>query len=500
MNFRDTARGLIKNTSILAAQQVITMTSSVILTFFLPRYLGPVEYGSLFLAGSYVMMLQVFVNYGSNYLIAKQVARTPAQTKQILTDSIVLRGIFSFLGYGIMLGIALFGGYSRETTEVILIYGIMLFVAVGTSSLYACFQGRELLTYTSLGAIAERVTIAAVAIFALLQGTSAHVIAIIIVGGQTLNLLVLTGYSRKIVDGLAAVNWKAVFAQAKEGIPYFLFTLFGTIYYRIDTIMLSKMSSEEIVGNYGAAYRLFESLNIPFIVSVALYPVLSRLWKDDADIHRRTVRKSLEYTILLGLPVSFGLIFYAPETIEFFFGLKDYAPAVVLLQVLSAGMLFLYVDMILGTMLIAADRQKQLTLLSSSAIPINIGLNLLAIPYFQTAYGNGAIGAAAATGVTEIIIMLVVFRLLPPGVLRGFRGVVIPKGLLAVGIMALSLLLVGLTGLSWLIRVGIGAVVYGTALIAVGAFEPAEIEFFRGSLPRWFPAWLRGDEKEEIIP
>jgi len=496
MSFRDTARGLIKNTSILAAQQVITMTSSVILTFFLPRYLGPVEYGSLFLAGSYVMMLQVFVNYGSNYLIAKQVARDPAQTGQVLTDSIVLRGIFSFLGYGAMLAIALFGGYPEETTEVILIYGIMLFVAVGTSSLYACYQGREKLTYTSLGAIAERVGIAAVAIFALLQGTSAHVIAIIIVGGQTLNLLVLTGFSRRIIDRLAVVQWKNVLAQAKEGIPYFLFTIFGTIYYRIDTVMLSKMSPAEIVGNYGAAYRLFESLNIPFIVSVALYPVLSRLWKDDADIHRRTVIKSLEYTLFLGMPVSFGLIYFAPDTIELFFGLTDYTPAVILLQVLAAGMLFLYVDMILGTMLIAADRQRKLTFLSSAAIPINIALNYVSIPYTQTHYGNGAIGAAAATGVTEIIIMLVIFRLLPADVLRGFRSVVIPKGLLGVGIMACSLVLMGMTGLHWLIQVVVGAIVYGLALIAIRAFEQAELDFFRSSLPGWFPAWVRGGDKQ----
>ena len=49
------------------------------------------------------------------------------------------------------------------------------------------------------------------------------------------------------------------------------------ILFRIDTVMLAAYESDAVVGNYGAAYRLFEStLFLSWAVGAAVYPVYSR--------------------------------------------------------------------------------------------------------------------------------------------------------------------------------------------------------------------------------
>ena len=220
--------------------------------------------------------------------------------------------------------------------------------------------------YTSVGAVAEKVLVSIAAISAIMLGGRAITVATIIVLGVVLDVAIMTGYSRRLVPKLPRVNWKNAFRQIKDGMPYFLFSIFGVIYYRIDTVMLSKMAPEEVVGWYGGAYRLFDSFNFPYILTTAVYPVLSRLWKGDGDVHRRTTQKSLEIVILIGIPVSIAAIAFARPLIGIFYGLTAFAPSVILFQILLAGVLFLYVDMVLGTTLLSVDRQSRSSTFRSS--------------------------------------------------------------------------------------------------------------------------------------
>jgi len=477
--FRDVATNVARNTSVMFFQQIITMTSSVLLLIFIPRFLGPVDYGRLYLAASITGMFQILVNYGNNFLIAKNVARAPELAGQILVDSWALRSVLATLSLGAMVAFGAVAGYPAEVQLLLLINGFGLFVWGAYTSLYACFQGREVLRYTSAGAVAEKVTVSVAAIAALMLGARSTQIAIIIVAGNILDVAVLMLLLKRIVPSLPRVNWKGAFSQMHDGLPYFLFGVFGVIYYKIDTVMLSKMSSEEVVGWYGGAYRLFESLNFPYVLTMAVYPVLSRLWKEEANTHRRTTQKSLEAVVLAAIPVTVAGIGLARPLIGLFYGLAQFEPTVILLQALLAGILFLYVDMVLGTAMLSVDKQRHLMMVSLCAIPFNIGLNLILIPMFESSAGNGAIGAAIATGITEIVIMVAVILLLPAGTLKGFRFETAGKSLVAGIGMAAALLLCGSAGIYWIASGFISIGVYASLLLLLRTFEPAELAFLR---------------------
>ena len=477
--FKDVVKGLARNTSIMMFQQVVTWGSTFVIMMMLPRYLGPIEYGWVFLAGSVTAIFGMLVSYGGSYLVAKKVARDPDGTGQIMVDSIAFRFLFALLSIVAIVGFTFVAGYSAELRLLIFIYAIGLMWESGGTVLYACYQGRELMKYTSVSAIVERLLQVIVIVATVHAKANVFVISIFGLAANFVAFAVLLGFSRRIVLSVPRIQWQSVRKELREGLPYFLFALFGTVYYRIDSLMLSRMTPELVVGWYGAAYRLFEILNFPYILTIALFPVLARLWKTEEQMQRRTMLKSLELVILVAIPVTVGVIVYAHRIVSLFYGLPAYGPTVVLLQILVGGIILLYVNMVISTTLIAMDRQTGMMILSLVSIPLNVILNYFMIPYCQVHYNDGAIGAAIATGLTELVVMITVLNMLPEGILSTFRFSILAKGALAGFFMAAILLILDSTTLLWPVSLVIGSSCYITALLLMRILEPAEEAFLK---------------------
>jgi O-antigen/teichoic acid export membrane protein len=477
--FRDVVKGIAKNSSVLMFQQLVTWGSTFTIMMILPRYLGPLEWGWIFLSLSIVQIFSTIVSYGGSYFVAKEVARDPAATGQVMINSIMYRFLFSILSIVIIVGYSFWAGYSSDIRLLIYIYAAGLTWQSGSVVLYACCQGHEVLHYTSISAIVERVLQLLVVIVTVNVGANVFVIAVLTTLSSLIGFLVLVAYTRRLVPSIPAVQWNSVFAELRGGLPYFMFGLFGVIYYRIDSVMLSKMVPELVVGWYGAAYRLFEALNFPYVLTIALYPVLSRLWKTENEMHTRTMLKSLELVILVAILVTVAMVAYAHDVITLFYGAKAYQPSIILLQLLCGGLIFLYVNMVVGTTLMASDRQTGMMILALALIPINVILNLVMIPYCQEHFDNGAIGASVATALTELSFTIGAILMLPSGSLSGFRLSILPKGLMAGLVMAMALWLAGAVQLPWFLSLCVGSLVFFATLVLVKTLEPSEEAFLK---------------------
>lgn len=481
-------RRVARNTAVMVAQYLVTASSTFLVMLFLPRYLGPLEYGRLFLASSIVAMFRLFVEWGGGLLIAKRVARDPQKVGEIAVGEAAFRlllGLFSFLAVNAFGFVA---GYSGEVRILIFICSIGLLWKAIMTICVATFQGMEVMQYSSLANITEAVTSSLGTVAALLLGGNAYVVAIIgqIAGGLNMSVLVRNG--RKFIQQLPPINWRAAFQQMKEGIPFFFFTLFSTIYYRIDSIMLSKMSPEEVVGWYGASYRLYDVCSsLPVIFSAAIFPVLSRSWTSQPDAHRKTLQKSVQLMIMLGVVIALAGWYFADHAVLLFYGLPAYAQSVPVLRLLVLGLVILAVDMVLGTTVMASDLQKEQTVISFLAIPVNVGLNFLFIPYFQQTAGNGGVGAGVATVVTELFIMSSMLVILPKGSFKRFRYDVIAKSAIAGVVTYLCLLGMEHLGFNWVVSAACMVIVYFAILWYMNALESSEKRLVMESL-----ASLRG--------
>jgi O-antigen/teichoic acid export membrane protein len=476
------AKSVSKNTAVMMGSQIITWASSFVLMLFLPRYLGSVEYGRLYLAMTIIGMGVIFIDFGGRYSIAKEVSRFRDQVPSIISNSIGIRLVFWVVATAAVISFSYIAGYPSVVKTLVLIFSLEMLWEGMRKVLWSCYQGFENLKYPSLGAIVERVFITVVGVIALLLGAKSITMAIIMALGVFFNFVVCVKFAGTMVSSLPKFNWNGAIKLLKDGVPYFLWSIFGMIYYRIDAVMLSLMTPEAVVGWYGAAYRFFDILMfLPSIFSIAIFPVMSRLWKEE-ESRNLTARKSLEFIIIAGVPMSVGVFAFSKDIIQFFFGLQEYGSSVILLQIFSVGLLLVYIDFVLGTTILASDKQRQLSILAFAAIFVNVILNYFMIPFTQLKYGNGGIGSAIATIVTEFFIMIFTLKFVPKQVFDNYKAVPQIKSLVAAIVMIISIWLMQVFGLYWIIQVVISSLVYLVSLLLLKALEPEEIEFVRSNL------------------
>lgn len=490
----DIATSVSKNVAVMTGARFITYISSFVLMLFLPRYLGPEEYGRLYLGISITAMFSVFIDFGGRYSISKAVARTPERAGQVMVDAAAFRLLFWVASLAVLILFSFIVDYPRTVKLVLLVLGVGILLENLRGVLWSFFQGIERMEYPSYGGIAYGVFLAAAGVVALLLGANAVWIAAIMVGAEFIYFVLCMRFARRFVASFPAIVWKESIALIREGVPYFLQSIFGIIYYRLDTVMLSLMTPAAVVGWYGASYKFFDTLMfVPNIYSIAVFPVLARLWQKENDTHARLAHKSLEYILIVGIPITVGTFAFSRQIIQILFGLRGYGPSIVLLQIFALGSLLVYIDWVLGTVLLASDKQKMLSINALAAIFINLGLNYLLIPYFEVHYGNGGIGSAIATLITEFFIMCGMLYLVPKEILRNARIVTSLKAIVSGIAAAVGIWLLRSAGAPWEAQAVLACAIYPLVLLSLKTFDAAELAFFKSWLkPRSLRTLLTG--------
>ncbi len=194
-----------------------------------------------------------------------------------------------------------------------------------------------------------------------------------------------------------------------------------------------------------------------------------------------------------------AVLLLAPEIVALVARLPDYDGAVLPLRILAVSLAPLYLDMILGTLLIASDRQRQWAIISVGAALINPLLNWWLIRQTQATLQNGAVGAALVTLLTEVGIFVAYVWAQPRGLLGRPNLTFAGRVLLATAAMAaaIGLLLPVLQAVApggptqrlgaavvLLGAGGAGGIVFGGLALALRLVGPAEWRLVRRALRR----------------
>jgi O-antigen/teichoic acid export membrane protein len=254
----DDAKSMVRNSTIQMAQQLVTWASTFILILFLPRYLGPVEYGRIYLAGSIAGIFLIFIDFDGRTGIAKKISRNPENASNILVNAIGFRIMFWIVACIVLFIFALLTNYPLHVKILLLFFAVELVWLGSRTVLHGVFQGFELMQYSSYSSIAEKVFVSIGGITALFLGANSVGIGAIMVAGSLLGFLISVRFIKKLIHRIPKFDRNGSIDLIKEGLPLFLWTIFGVIYYRIDTIMLSLMTPEKVVGWYGAAYKFYD--------------------------------------------------------------------------------------------------------------------------------------------------------------------------------------------------------------------------------------------------
>jgi O-antigen/teichoic acid export membrane protein len=472
-----TVRTIAKNTTALLIATIISYILTFFISIYIARYLGAEGFGILSLAIALTGIFSIFTDLGINTLAVREIAKNKELTNNYLINVTVIKILLTFLTLSIIFLIVNITGYTKNISTVILIIAISMIFTAFTNLFNSIFQAYEKMEYISVGNILNSMLLFIGVIISIYFQLNIFFFAASYLAASLLVLvyssLIYTWKFHLPKISIDLSFWKSTL---KEALPFGVTNIFGSIYYWIDSVMLSQMVGNEVVGWYNAAYRLmFAFLAIYTVYLSSIFPVMSKFYKNSEEYLKFSYERSYKYLLIVSLPIAVGTTLLADKLILLIYG-SGYIPAIFALQILIWTIPLLFINGLSGYLLSAVNRQMTLTKIVFVGMVLNIILNLILIPKFSF------IGSSFATVVTELsLFLLFIYSLIKTGYTdKKSLTKDLPKIIASNMTMALSIILLKDSNL--LLIIPFASIVYFVAIYLFKALDEIDISLIRSIL------------------
>ena len=211
-----------------------------------------------------------------------------------------------------------------------------------------------------------------------------------------------------------AWRWPFFLMILKKSYPYAILVLLMTFYNRIDFVMLERMlvNGAEQAGIYASAYRLLDATNmIAFLFAGLLLPIFSRMIKLKHSVEPM-VQLAFSLLVVPAIVIATCSYFFRFEIMTLLYTRTSHIEeSAHVFGVLMCCFVPIASTYIFGTLLTANGSLKQLNLMASSGMIINILLNLYLIPKMEV-YGSAisSLSTQLLTALAQILMVQYLFR------------------------------------------------------------------------------------------
>jgi len=476
----NTVQRIAKNTFVLGFSQIVSRLLTFLYMMYTARYLGAQGFGILSFAVAFTSIFGALADLGLGPLAIQQVAREKTLAGKYLANINGMKLVLVAITFGLIVILVNLLGYPRETVQVVYLIGLSLVLSAFTGTMNALFQALEKMEYLSLGEILRSCVMFGGVVFGVKHAfdvtgfAAVYLVTAIVV--LIYSLIALKWESDELVirgtTKYLEMDWSFWKSTILKALPFGLSGIFITVYYYVDSVMLSLMvpDPDTVIGWYNAAYRVVLTLiSIPSLYVWAIFPVMSRYYKSSANKLLRLFERSIKYMLVFSVPIAVATTLLADRLILLVFG-SDYEASVIALQILIWSFVFASVGGVVGYLLNSTDRQLTLTTVVGCGMILNVLLNLVLIPRFSY------VGAGVATDVTRLFVivteLIILWRI---GFRLGKRSVVssLVKPVVASMIMGVFIVFGEAINLFWLTSAS--AVVYFGVLYVLGGLDAEDI-------------------------
>jgi O-antigen/teichoic acid export membrane protein len=397
---------LARNLAALLGGQVVTWTMTLVWTLVVPRVLGPEGFGVVTAALSVSGVLAVFLGLGTRAYLVREIVLHPDQGSQLVGTAIVLRLLLAPVVAAAAYGFTHVAHVGHDEAIALYLAALMNVLILLSDPVLSLFQALERMHLMAYGDVINKTAQSLLGILIALCGLGAI--------GVTANMALVAGvvvalnlvWARRYASIQLRTSARALRALVRGSMSYWATGIFFTLYLWIDSILLSLLTGAKVVGWYGAATTLFQTLMfIPTLISTAWLPRLVEAFKGGPDRLWRTARTPVEVVLLVSAPMAAGMVMVSALVVHVLYG-HAYAHAVPVVALLGLCIPPTYMSIVMAQVLVAAGRQRVYQWLMVAATLVNPALNLVLIPLAERHGGNGAIGAAVALLLTELLVAL----------------------------------------------------------------------------------------------
>ena len=375
---------------------------------FLARGLGVEDFGKYTFAFGFTTIFSVLVDVGLASILTREIAKNSEKEKSLLSNVIGLKMILSVFVYLLIFVLINLLNYPEITKNLVYLTAFIMILDNFSTTFWSVLRGHQNLKYESFGISLFQILIVIMGGTLLYFNFSLIYFVIIMVLASLFNFVFSffqmtirtkvkpkINFQKSIIKNLLKISW-----------PFALMGIFARLNTQIDTVFLSKLGCDNFqtcdtnVGIYSVATKITLALHfIPLAFAAAVFPAMSKMFLENKEKLIRTFEKSMRYLMLIGFPISAGIISLAPDFVPKIFG-AEYQNSVLPLQILMISLALIFLTFPIGSLLNATSRQVRNSFNVGVAVVVNIILNLILIP--KMVYT----GAAIASTVSSLIILV----------------------------------------------------------------------------------------------
>ena len=466
-----------RNIGALAGGQAITWTMTLLWMLIVPRTLGAAGLGLVVSALSVSGVLSIVLGMGTRNYLVREMVVAPDRAPELVGTAIVMRLLMAPVVMLAAVAYARLVGDGSEATIVLYLAAATTVLTLLAEPMQAMFQSIERMQYLAYADVINKSLQSVGGIGLVLAGFGAIAVTGDMAVSAAVVILVCFVWLRPWLRVRLRTSPRLMASMVRESAAYWTCGLFGMIYFWIDSVMLSLMTSSRVVGWYGAPMRLFQTLMfLPVMLSTAWLPRLVDAFTHGHDALLRAARKPVELILVLSAPIAGLVIIAAHPLVHYVYG-GSFKQAVPVTVILALCVPAIYMNIMLGQVVLAAKRQVIWTYLTAGAAVFNPLLNLILIPATQHRYGNGAIGASVSLLVTESLMDVIGVFIVGRHIFD--RASVRRSGLVVLATGAMCGVSYAATPLGWPASVAAGVATLAALTIVLRIATDAEVAMLR---------------------
>lgn len=373
---------------------------------------GAESYGLYFSLTNFTLLFYMVLDMGTANYNNRNIARNSQLLDKHLSNYITLRLLLGVVYFVLIYVVALLIGYRGEQLRLLFWIGLNQFLSLFLLYVRSNISALQMFKTDSVISVTDKLLMILFCGLLLWGNVTDQSMKIEwFVWSQTVAYLVTIAISLSIVlkkANLRKLSWNPAFFLViiKKSFPYALVTLLMACYYRMDSVMLERMlpsgTGAMQSGIYASAFRLLDTLAmIGYLFAVILLPLFSKMLKQKEDV-APIVRTSFSLLFLFSVSAVVILYVYRDPLIHLFY------PAIAessipVFRLIIFGLIPISMNYLFGTLLTANGSMKQLNIIASIGIVINVTVNLLLIPRMQ------ACGSAVASLCTQLLVSVLQF-------------------------------------------------------------------------------------------
>ncbi|UCE23816.1 MAG: oligosaccharide flippase family protein [Candidatus Zixiibacteriota bacterium] len=343
-------RVLLHNFFSLSILQAANYLLPLIILPYLVRVIGVEKLGLIVFAQAVISYFNILTDYGFHLSATRDIAAARADMDKvsvIFSSVMVIKSVLLVAGFGILLILVyLFDKFSADATVYLLTYGTVL-----GNYLYPIwfFQGIERMKYITVLSILGRVIYIILLLIFVHQENDYIIVPLLnsigmVAAGILSMVIAIVKFKVKLQFPAIADMWD----NFRRSSQFFLSRVAASADSSFNTVILGLFTSNEMVGYFAAAEKLFVAMRNAFMPLVqALYPYMAN--RSNVPLFRKVFYVSVAAAVVL----SVLMLLLSDVVIGLIFG-AGFELSSKILRLFSLGVPFMMASILLGYPFLAA--------------------------------------------------------------------------------------------------------------------------------------------------